>query len=61
LIDYVKKNSKQKQYTRNAGRKKETKPEQETKGGAGESTETRRVPRRRVPRQRERVKPTKRR
>ena len=39
-----KKNSKQNQHTRNAGRKKETKPEQETKGDAEESTETRRVP-----------------
>ena len=50
MIDYVKNNnSKQKQHTRNTGRKKETKPEQETKGGAEESTETRRVPQRRVP------------
>ena len=31
-----------------------TRPEQETKGGAGEWTETRRFPQRRVPRQRER-------
>ena len=56
MID--KKNSKQKQRTRNAGRKEETKPEQETKGDAEESTETRRVPQRRVPRRRERVRPT---
>ena len=50
-----KKNSKQKQHTI---RMKETKLEQETKSGAGESTETRRIPQRRVPRQRERVRPT---
>ena len=56
----LKKNSKQKQYTRNAGWKRETKPEQETKGDAEESTEMRRVPQRRVPRRRERVKPTRR-
>ena len=36
-----KKNSKQKQHTI---RMKETKLEQETKSGAGESTETRRIP-----------------
>ena len=42
------------------GWKKETKPEQETKGDAEESTETRRVPQRRLLRRRERVKPPRR-
>ena len=49
--------SRQNQNTRNAGREKERKAVQETRGDTEELTETRRVPQRRVPRWRKRVKP----
>ena len=58
MIDYVKRITGKTSKTRNEGQEKGRKPKQKTRGDAEEPTETQRLSQHRVPRWKERAKPT---